>query len=162
MSKFQLKSPHISNNGHIPIYFTCDGDNISPALEWSHVPPGTQSFVIIVDDPDAIPVAGHVVTHFAVINIDASVWQLRENQDFYEILPALPLENDHHTIGWTGPCPPMGSTEHSYRFTIYAVDVPIIPLPVKTKLTAEFFEHYFGQFILGKANFIGKYKRKKN
>jgi phosphatidylethanolamine-binding protein (PEBP) family uncharacterized protein len=49
MPKFQLKSPQIPNNGKIPVYFTCDGNNMSPALEWSHVPRGTQSFVIHCD-----------------------------------------------------------------------------------------------------------------
>jgi len=95
-----------------------------------------------------------------VINIDSQIRQLKQNQDFYEILPAQALNNEHDTVGWTGPCPPPNDSAHSYRFIIYALNVPVLPLPVTMKLTAEFFEHYFGQFILDKAFFTGKYQRK--
>jgi Raf kinase inhibitor-like YbhB/YbcL family protein len=159
MSKFLLESPRISNGGTIPVDYTCDGNNVSPLLKWSDPPRGTQSFVIIVDDPDAAHVVGHTFAHFAVINIDRSLRQLKRNQDFYEILPAMAMTNDSHHIGWTGPCPPRSDPAHSYRFIIYAVNVPIIPLKSDVKLTAEFFERYFGKFILDKSSFIGKYKR---
>lgn len=159
MQKFQFKSLDIPNGSQIPVDFTCDGSNTSPALEWSNPPRGTKSFVIIVDDPDAIPVAGHVITHFAVININPKLQGLRENQDFFEISPATALQNSHGSVGWTGPCPPINDQAHSYYFTIYAMNIDIIPLTVKTRLTVEIFEKYFASFILDKAYFIGKYQR---
>jgi Raf kinase inhibitor-like YbhB/YbcL family protein len=159
MQKFQFKSPNIRNGGYIPIEFTCDGSNISPILEWSNPPHGTRSFVIIVDDPDAIPVVGHVVTHFAVINIDPNLRRLGENQDFFEITPAMTLQNDHGSVGWMGPCPPKKDQPHSYYFTLYALSIPNIQITIKTKLTADIFENYFKQFILGQASFVGRYQR---
>ena len=48
-----LKSPDFISGGTIPRQFTCDGTDISPALEWNHPPAATQSFALIADDPDA-------------------------------------------------------------------------------------------------------------
>ena len=48
-----LTSPSFEHQGDIPSKFTCDGQDISPALSWSGAPEGTKSFVLIVDDPDA-------------------------------------------------------------------------------------------------------------
>src|SRR5690606_42080587 len=50
---FSLKSPSFQNDQPIPPRYTADGDNLSPPLEWSEPPPGTQSFALIVEDPDA-------------------------------------------------------------------------------------------------------------
>ena len=51
--QLKLKSPDFASGGMIPIQFTCDGADGSPALEWSDPPSGTKSFALIVDDPDA-------------------------------------------------------------------------------------------------------------
>ena len=50
---FAISSPSLSNGGKIPTKFTCDGSDVSPALSWTTPPPGTQSFTLIADDPDA-------------------------------------------------------------------------------------------------------------
>ena len=48
-----ITSPAFSHSGKIPMRYTCDGEDVSPALEWSGLPEGTKSVVLIVDDPDA-------------------------------------------------------------------------------------------------------------
>ena len=48
-----ITSPSFAHNGPIPSKFTCEGQDVSPALAWSGVPNGTKSLVLIVDDPDA-------------------------------------------------------------------------------------------------------------
>lgn len=50
---FTLTSPDITAGKALPATFTADGDNVSPALEWSGFPEDTQSFVVSVFDPDA-------------------------------------------------------------------------------------------------------------
>src|SRR6266849_1694137 len=50
---FAISSTSFSNGGDIPKKFTCDGADVSPELSWTEPPPGTQSFALIADDPDA-------------------------------------------------------------------------------------------------------------
>ncbi|HXG34335.1 MAG TPA: hypothetical protein VNJ11_13290, partial [Bryobacteraceae bacterium] len=50
---FRLSSPAFRDGDFIPKLHTCDGGDLSPALEWSGEPAGTQSFALIMDDPDA-------------------------------------------------------------------------------------------------------------
>jgi Raf kinase inhibitor-like YbhB/YbcL family protein len=155
MQRFQLHSPAIRPHGTIPIRFTCDGANVSPPLTWSKPPRGTESLVLIVDDPDAVEVTGHTVTHYVLVNLHPRIQRLMEGQ----ALNGLSLHNERHQLGWMGPCPPQGST-HRYRFTLYALTVNWLPLPNTMKLTSEFFEHYFGRFVVGKAQFDGYYRRR--
>ena len=88
--------------------FTCDGKNISPALEWSGVPEGTKSFVLIVDDPDAPDPAIPRVTwvHWVIYNIPATVSSLQEGVKDKE-LPIGTLQglNDlgKNGLRWTLP-----------------------------------------------------------
>ncbi|MDZ4225151.1 MAG: YbhB/YbcL family Raf kinase inhibitor-like protein [bacterium] len=52
---FLLASPAFQNESVIPKKFTCDGEYLSPALQWKEAPAGTKSFALIMDDPDAPP-----------------------------------------------------------------------------------------------------------
>ena len=48
-----LRSTCFEHQGAMPTRHTCDGEDVSPALAWSGAPEGTQSFALVVDDPDA-------------------------------------------------------------------------------------------------------------
>jgi hypothetical protein len=76
----QLTSPSFDNQKDMPKKFTCDGEDISPALEWSDVPAETKSFALIVDDPDAPDPANPKMTwvHWILYNIPATVRSLPE------------------------------------------------------------------------------------
>jgi Raf kinase inhibitor-like YbhB/YbcL family protein len=52
--------------GTIPALHTCEGADLSPAIEWTGAPGDTKSFVLIVDDPDA---PGGVWNHWLLYNI---------------------------------------------------------------------------------------------
>ena len=67
---FAISSPSFSNGGKIPTKFTCDGTDVSPELTWTALPPGTQSFTVIAEDPDA-PVG--TWTHWLLFNLSARV-----------------------------------------------------------------------------------------
>jgi len=116
---FEISSPAFGNGDAIPVQFSCDGDDISPALVWTEPPAGTQSFAIIMDDPDA-PMGTWV--HWVVYNIPASTRELEEN------MPTTPeLSNgimqgytSARSTGYHGPCPPSGT--HRYFFKLYALD----------------------------------------
>jgi phosphatidylethanolamine-binding protein (PEBP) family uncharacterized protein len=48
-----LTSPAFAEGGEIPTRYTCEDQDVSPALAWSEPPSGTESLALIVDDPDA-------------------------------------------------------------------------------------------------------------
>jgi Raf kinase inhibitor-like YbhB/YbcL family protein len=65
----ELRSPNFSEQATIPHRFTCDGDNVSPALEWSNVPHGAAELALICEDPDA---PGKTFVHWLLWGIDPS------------------------------------------------------------------------------------------
>jgi len=128
----ELTSAAFVNEQSIPAKYSCIGENISPALAWNEPPAGTQSFALIMDDPDAP--AGTWV-HWVLFNIPADTRSLPEN------LPVTGKNVDPNAIfvgnnssgntGYDGPCPPSGT--HRYYFKLYALDTTISLLPGATK-----------------------------
>lgn len=107
----------------IPTEYTCEGQDVSPPLAWDEPPAGTQSLVLIVDDPDA-PVG--VFTHWVLFNIPSNSRDLPEALPTQAQLPsgAQQGKNEFGRLGYGGPCPPPGRL-HRYRFTVYALDQPL-------------------------------------
>ncbi|MBW1896375.1 MAG: YbhB/YbcL family Raf kinase inhibitor-like protein [Deltaproteobacteria bacterium] len=152
-----VTSPVFSHNGEIPARFTCDGEDISPALEWSGLPEGTKSVALIVDDPDAPdPAAPRMIwVHWVLYNIPPSAMGLAEGVKMQD-LPAGTKEglNDWKRTGYGGPCPPIG--RHRYFHKLYALDVvlPDLGTPTKTELEKAVEGH-----ILDQVELIGTYQR---
>ena len=146
-----LTSPAFENEGEIPVVYTCEGDDISPALAWSQVPAGAASLALIVDDPDAPDPRAPKMTwvHWVLYNLPASSTGLPEKVSPSD-LPAGTLEglNDWKRTGWGGPCPPIG--RHRYFFKLYALDtvLPDLRVPTKAKLEAEMDGHILTQAVL--------------
>jgi len=111
----ELTSMAFTEGGPIPSRHTCDGDDISPPLQWSAPPEGTAELALVMDDPDA---GGFV--HWVVVGLRPTVTTLDEGS-----LPAGAREgrNDFGSLGYRGPCPPSG--EHRYEFTLYALSQPL-------------------------------------
>ncbi|HMK32865.1 MAG TPA: YbhB/YbcL family Raf kinase inhibitor-like protein [Nitrosopumilaceae archaeon] len=151
----KLTSPAFSHNEAIPTEYTCDGANNSPALEWSGEPENTQSFVLIVDDPDA---PGKTWVHWLVYNIPSTVDNITKNQgSSRKEVPFLQGATDFNgKQTWGGPCPPSGT--HHYHFTLYALD-KVLDLPAGA--TKEQLLHAMQGHILEKTTLIGTYQRKK-
>lgn len=112
---FVLTSPSFEAGAEIPRKYTCDGDDVSPALEWRDAPDDTAAFALIVDDPDA---RGWI--HWVVFDMSGS--QTGGLAEGISSSPDAPGQgtNDFGRLGWGGPCPPSGT--HRYRFTLYALD----------------------------------------
>jgi Raf kinase inhibitor-like YbhB/YbcL family protein len=113
----ELTSDAFANGQSIPAKYTCTGRNISPALAWKDPPTGTQSFAIIMDDPDA---PGGIWVHWVLFNIPADARSLQENLDTSELSVG---KNSWGSLGYGGPCPPSGT--HRYFFKLYALDSPL-------------------------------------
>ncbi|MHC4087350.1 MAG: YbhB/YbcL family Raf kinase inhibitor-like protein [Planctomycetota bacterium] len=149
----KITSSAFEHEALIPPKYTCDGDDISPPLQWDAVPEGTKSITIISDDPDA-PMGTWV--HWVLFNLPADTTQLHENIPPDEILPngARQGITDFGRIGYGGPCPPSGT--HRYFFKIYALDtkLDLSAGAVKSDLLNAMEGH-----ILAEGQLMGKYKR---
>lgn len=155
----KLTSPSFENQGEIPKKYTCDGEDIPPALTWSNVPEGTKSFAMIIDDPDAPDPANPRMTwvHWVLYNIPAMTSSLTEGVKEND-LPKGTLEglNDWKKTGYGGPCPPVG--KHRYFHKVYALDIvlPDLKQPTKAKL-----EKAMEEYVLSKTELVGLYQREK-
>jgi Raf kinase inhibitor-like YbhB/YbcL family protein len=151
-----IGSPAFEQMAPIPVRYTCDGADLSPPLLWQGIPDGTQSFALIVDDPDAPDPAAPRMTwvHWVLYNLPPAATELPE--DGARHLPAGANEgrNDWKRTGYGGPCPPVG--RHRYYFKLYALDAVLADLrqPRKSELEAAMQGH-----ILQQAELIGTYQR---
>jgi Raf kinase inhibitor-like YbhB/YbcL family protein len=152
-----LSSPVFKHNEPIPKLYTCQGKDLSPALNWSGLPDGTRSIALVVDDPDAPDPAApkRVWVHWVLYNIPPDATGLREGVNAAG-LPAGTRQgrNDWDRTGYGGPCPPIG--RHRYFHKLYALDVvlPDLKQPTKATLMDAMEGH-----ILGKAELIGTYEK---
>lgn len=153
----KLTSMAFADGGEISAKYTCEGQDISPPLAWSGVPPGAKSLVLIVDDPDAPDPAAPKMTwvHWLLYNLPASASALAEAA---KQLPAgtLPGTNDWHRTGYGGPCPPIG--RHRYFHKLYALDtvLPDLTNPTKAVLEARMKGH-----VIAQAALVGTYQKRK-
>lgn len=120
----RLLSPAFKEGESIPQAYTCEGKDRSPALKWTNEPAGTQSFTIIVDDPDA-PFPQPWV-HWVIFNIPPGVKNLPEAMPNIAVLANSEKQgnNGWGKYGYGGPCPPSGN--HRYYFKLYALDTALM------------------------------------
>ncbi len=151
----RMKSPSFEHEMEIPVRHTCEGADLSPPLVWSGVPEGTRSFAIVVDDPDAPDPNAPKMTwvHWVVYGIPADVTALPEGVTSAN-LPSGAREglNDWRTIGYRGPCPPVG--RHRYLHKLYALDTVVADLGRAGKAEVE---RALRGHVLGQATLIGTY-----
>jgi Raf kinase inhibitor-like YbhB/YbcL family protein len=149
---FEISSPAFANGEAIPVHFSCDDADISPALTWTEPPASTQSFALIMDDPDA-PMGTWV--HWVLFNISADARGLQEDLPVTGINEPNAIftgNNSSGNTGYNGPCPPWGT--HHYFFKLYALDTLISLLPGATK------EHVLKEMeghILASAELMGTF-----
>ncbi|MDY6989429.1 MAG: YbhB/YbcL family Raf kinase inhibitor-like protein [Thermodesulfobacteriota bacterium] len=152
-----LTSQAFSQNGQIPKHHTCDGEDMSPTLEWSDLPEGTKSLALIVDDPDAPDPAAPKMTwvHWVLYNIPPDAPGLAEGVPAQD-LPSGTKQglNDWKRTGYGGPCPPIG--RHRYFHKLYALDLvlPDLGEPGKKALERAMEGH-----ILDHTELVGTYER---
>ncbi len=117
----QLSSAAFSDGSAIPRRYTCDGENLSPPLEWNDPPEDTRSFVLLCNDPDAPFGAWH---HWAAYDLPANLRSLAErvaqHAERHGFKQAI---NDFHRAGYGGPCPPHGHEPHHYHFCLLALSI---------------------------------------
>ena len=141
----KISSPDFGTGQMIPSAFTCQGMEVSPALNIEGIPDGTKSLALIVDDPDA-PMGTWV--HWVVYDITPRA-EIRQGE-----IPGVQGINDSRGPDYCGPCPPSGT--HRYFFKLYALDTVLGLKPGANK--EELVAAMKGR-ILEQAELIGLYKK---
>jgi Raf kinase inhibitor-like YbhB/YbcL family protein len=138
----------------IPKRYTCDGEDLSPDLAWRGVPQGTETFALIMDDPDA---PRGTFTHWVYYNLPGALRALPEDVEKSEHPPTGGSQgvNDFGDIGYRGPCPPPGPA-HRYHLTVYALDSQL-RLPARS--TKHELRTAIQGHVLGQGELVGVYGR---
>ena len=156
-----VKVADFADGAHIPERFTCAASptSPSPAISWSNAPAGTQSFVLIMHDPD--PVVGNSSTdvlHWAIYDIPGTAKGLPEGVKAGDQGDgAKQLNNIAGRPGYLGPCPPPGHGDHHYTIELYALNEKL-NLPASAS-RADLLNAMNGK-VLSKGVYIGIFGRK--
>jgi Raf kinase inhibitor-like YbhB/YbcL family protein len=153
-SQLSVTSAAFRHGDSIPKRHTCDGEDVSPELSWRGVPDGTETFALIMDDPDA---PRGVFTHWVYYNMPGLLRALPEDIEKTERPDPGGTQgiNDFGNVGYNGPCPPPGPA-HRYHLIMYAVDQVLKPPlgATKRELRAAMKGH-----VLAQGELVGLYKR---
>lgn len=154
----EIKTAAFKPNETIPKQYTGEGADVSPALSWSGAPKETQSFALIMEDPDA-PVGLWI--HWVLYDLPADIAKLSEGLPKTESLANGAKQgrcwgvDKFERVGYFGPYPPPGSP-HRYFFKLYALDKVLGLAPKASK--ARLIEAMAGH-ILAQAEIVGIYQR---
>jgi Raf kinase inhibitor-like YbhB/YbcL family protein len=151
-AKLTLESTAFKMNTLIPQEYTCNGVDKSPPLSWRNVPKNTQSFALIVEDPDA---PNGLWTHWILINIPPTLNQLDEDSTVPKGVEIG--KNSWNSLSYNGPCPSIGTT-HAYHFKLYALDT-ILSLGEGT--TRDIALNAMTGHVIGSTDLVGYYQSMK-
>jgi Raf kinase inhibitor-like YbhB/YbcL family protein len=152
-----ITSSAFTDGGEIPARHTCQGDDISPPLEWRGVPEAARSLVLIVDDPDAPDPRAPRMTwvHWVLFNLPPETARLPEGATPDALPPGTGQgTNSWNRTGYGGPCPPIG--RHRYFHKLYALDT-VLELPGKP--TGKMLEAALQGHVIGRAELVGTYQK---
>jgi Raf kinase inhibitor-like YbhB/YbcL family protein len=157
MMTLTLESSAFTQGGEIPSRHTCEGENISPPLEWSGVLESARSLVLIVDDPDAPDPKAPKMTwvHWILFNIPTTITSLAEGASSSNLPPESEEGlNDWNNTGYGGACPPIG--RHRYFHKLYALDKTV---SVMAKPTRAIIEAAMKGHIIAETALMGTYEK---
>ena len=150
----KLFSSAFAEGGAIPQKYTCDGENVSPPLEWSEVPSNAAALALVADDPDA---PRGVFVHWVIFDIPASENGLTEAAGVAgpEAGGGRQGRNGFGKLGYGGPCPPSGN--HRYYFRLYALERK---LDLRSGVGRDDVDRAIGAGrVLAQAELMGRYQR---
>lgn len=153
LSDMQLRSNAFDSRDAIPARYTCEGDDVSPPLEWSGAPDGTRAFAVICHDPDAplVTPGTYGFVHWVLYNLPASIDRLEEGTGEGTV-----GGNDFGNAGYGGPAPPEGHGVHHYFFWVLALDRE---LDLEAGLTMWQLLERVEPHVLGMNRLVGTYQR---
>jgi Raf kinase inhibitor-like YbhB/YbcL family protein len=129
---FSLESPAFHDGGPIPQQYARKGENLSPPLIWHDAPQGTESFALIVEDPDA---PSGTFRHWGLYDITVNSARLPEGMDQGgQAAKFGHAVNDFGDAHYDGPQPPKGHGAHHYHFRLAALDIKHLDLPARASV----------------------------
>jgi len=150
LTKLELKSDAFQDGQPIPVQYTCDGADQTPALSWGEPPQGTKSFALVIDDPDA---PSGTFRHWGVFDIPTSTRAIGGGQRV-----GTEVHNDFGKAGYGGPCPPKGHGPHHYHFKLFALDVDKLNIAAGAKVLDV--ENEAAKHAIAQGELVGTYERK--
>jgi Raf kinase inhibitor-like YbhB/YbcL family protein len=157
-----------ADGAQIPAKYTQAGEQVSPKLDWTNVPAGTQSFVVNMLDPDvAIQRGTETQPHWIVWNIPGTATGLPEGMKQGADLPDGSHQISASGPQYRGPGAAANGPLHHYTFEVYALDVPKLdvtastatqPVPAALETRAAVMKAMQGH-VLGKAVYVGLFRR---
>lgn len=153
LTSMHVSSPAFANHQAIPVKYTGEGDDISPALAWQGAPEGTKGFAVVCHDPDAplVKEGRYGFVHWLLYNLPGELSELTEKTAVGTV-----GINDFGKQGYVGPMPPEGHGTHLYYFWVLALDhQTALPKGLTfSELLAEIEPH-----LLGMNRVVGTYQR---
>jgi len=130
------------------------GENVSIPYQWAGTPAGTRSFALTLVDRAEV---AHDWVHWLVIDIPPGSMSLPEGASGTARMPegARELANTFGFEGYGGPQAPLGTGEHPYEATVYALDVPHLDLD--TAITLVGFLAALDGHVLGRSTYSGRF-----
>lgn len=129
-----LASLAFIDHGPLPERYTADGAGFSPPLQWSGVPAGAASLVLMVEDADSPTprplvhaIAAELPAHDGALAEDAL-----DNADGDDEAQTSALKhgrNSYLQTGWIAPDPPPGHGVHRYVFQLFALSAGAVLPP---------------------------------
>jgi hypothetical protein len=148
----KLVSSAFADGAAVPPRFTCDGENLSPPLQWTDAPARTRSFVLLCDDPEAPAGTWH---HWTAYDLPPTVTELAagaaQNKNLKQAV------NDFRKMGYGGPCPPHGHGPHHYHFRLLALSTDHVA--AKTNASCPEVEREARKYTIAEATLVGWYER---
>jgi Raf kinase inhibitor-like YbhB/YbcL family protein len=157
-AQLEVRSTAFSAGATIPTQFTGDGEDVSPELSWTGVPPAAKELALIMDDPDAPSPQPWV--HWVMYKIPAATAELPQAEPKADKVDspagAVQGKNSWGGVGYRGPAPPKGHGTHHYHFKLYALDAPLDVPPGADKAALE---KAMSGHVLAQGEVVGTYRR---
>lgn len=154
----RLTSPEFEADGPIPVTYSRDGENVSPPLEWSEVPPGAAELALVMENISGTPETAQWVVYHLSPRLSGIPKGFKHSRAPSEPVEALQGTNDFGNVGYDGP---LGTVNKSFRhrFQLFALDAPLdLPAGADRKSL----ERAMSGHILEAAELTARYERPKD